>query len=136
MTAVHNILLVEDDALDVKLIEKAMRSIEGETSLSIARDGYEALEMLETGATPHLIITDLKMPRMNGHQLLDKLKTDPRFRQIPVIVLSTSDDKCDVVKSYESHASSYMVKPSSASSYRNIASRIREYWFQTAALPA
>ena len=83
--------------------------------MHVARDGVEALELLQAGPEmdyrPDLILLDINMPRMNGLELLNVLKTDPALRTIPVVVLTTSSAEEDILRSYQSHASSYVVKP-------------------------
>lgn len=132
----HQILLVEDDALDVTLIKRAIRSVSPEIEIVHAADGESALAMLSNGPAPRLIVTDLKMPRMNGHQLLKTLKANSDLKRIPVIVFSTSDDINDVRSCYEEYANAYMIKPQSASAYRKVADTIRQHWFEIAAVPA
>ncbi|GHF78399.1 response regulator [Deinococcus ficus] len=110
-----NILLVEDSEADIELTREAFQAAQIANVMHVARDGVEALELLQSGPEldyrPDLILLDINMPRMNGLELLNVLKTDPALRTIPVVVLTTSSAEEDILRSYQSHASSYVVKP-------------------------
>ncbi|HLY33494.1 MAG TPA: response regulator [Jatrophihabitantaceae bacterium] len=112
-----DVLLVEDDAADVVIAREALRAGRLATRLSVVRDGVEALAYLrrENGfadvGRPDLILLDLNLPRMSGHELLAEVKADESLRRIPVVVLSTSVAAEDVVRSYDLHANVYVAKP-------------------------
>ena len=114
------ILLVEDDEVDIQAVKRAFKQHRVANALHVARDGEQALAYLrregeyagaEEAPRPSLILLDLRMPRMDGLELLEILKADPDFRIIPVVVFTSSRDEADIVDSFENGASSYLVKP-------------------------
>jgi two-component system response regulator len=114
------ILLVEDNPNDVKLTMNAFKTANLANSVHIARDGVEALEFLFGAASnldeellerPKLILLDLKLPRLDGHEVLKRIKGDPRTSAIPVVILTSSAEERDVMRTYEVGANSYIVKP-------------------------
>ena len=111
------ILLVEDSEPDIMLTEEAFASAGVANRLHVARDGVEALEFLRregecrSAPRPDVILLDINMPRMNGLEVLAEIKRDPQLMTIPVIILTTSQAEEDVLRSYQAHAASYMVKP-------------------------
>lgn len=111
------ILLVEDTEADILLTEEAFAAAGIANRLHIARDGVEALAFLrhegkdEEAPRPDVILLDINMPRMNGLELLALLKRDPELMTIPVIMLTTSQAEEDILRSYQAHAASYVVKP-------------------------
>ena len=113
------ILLAEDSAQDVELTLNALAAHNLSNSVDVARDGAEALDYLyrrgahaaRRNGNPVLILLDLKMPRVDGLQVLREVKADPRLRTIPVVVLTSSREEQDVVRSYELGVNAYVVKP-------------------------
>ena len=134
MTNRANILLVEDNETDARLVELAVRDAQWISKLDTAVDGEQALEYLERNkeqkALPHLILLDLNMPRMNGFELLQRLKCDSEFRRIPVVVLTTSSATEDVRKAYDLHANSYVCKPGDYRTFEKWLATLEEFWFQ------
>jgi two-component system response regulator len=113
-------LLVEDNPNDVQLTLDAFKTANLANTVHIARDGVEALEYLfgsasgssqEIQNTPMLILLDLNLPRLDGHQVLERIKSDPRTRGIPVVVLTASREERDVMRTFEVGVNSYIVKP-------------------------
>ena len=110
------ILLVEDNEGDVEMTRRAFRD-EPACNLSVVNDGVEALEFLSRqGAyadapSPHIILLDLNMPRMDGRELLEAVKADSKWKSIPVVMLTSSNSPADIRDCYERQASSYVVKP-------------------------
>ncbi|MFC7290591.1 response regulator [Hirschia litorea] len=129
------ILLVEDDLKDRKFIMRALKQVDPDLDVEIAKDAESALASLNNGSAPKIIVTDLNMPGMGGRGLLETLKTDEKLKNIPAIVLSTSDDESDIAESYRRHANAYMVKPDSIDGYKRIASFLRDFWLQEVKLP-
>lgn len=137
MTANFHILLVEDDENDVILIRRALKKHFVESSLYVARDGQEAIEYL-TGKDkfsdrsahpfPDVVITDLKMPRLSGFELLGWIHDHKEFRIVPSIVLSSSKQESDVTRAYELGANTYMVKPADFDTLAEMVRLIRGYW--------
>ncbi|MEW6420484.1 MAG: response regulator [Deinococcota bacterium] len=111
------ILLVEDSEPDILLTEEAFAAAGVTNRLHLARDGVEALDFLRQvgeyadAPRPDVILLDINMPRMNGMEVLAELKRDPQLMTIPVIVLTTSQADEDILRSYQAHAASYVVKP-------------------------
>ena len=131
-----SLLIVEDDMIDTKFISNAIRKADESIEVEFARDGEDALRKLEDGPRPQIILTDLNMPRMNGHQLLKHLRAHRDWKRIPTIVLSTSSDQRDVDISYEFHANAYLTKPDSISGYDQVVSFIKSFWLEQVRLPS
>lgn len=135
------LLLVEDNLGDVGLIREALASCESRAEMSVARDGIEALRLLnrENGegesVRPDLILLDLNLPRMDGRELLARLKSDPELRKIPVVVFTSSNAPQDVARAYALHANCYLVKPPDLAGIERVMSLINEFWMKTVRLP-
>jgi CheY-like chemotaxis protein len=136
------ILLVEDSRACTELLREAFK-ISGFTGeLNTVPDGVEALAFLRkegqhTGAPrPDLVLLDLNLPRKDGRELLAEIKNDVDLRQIPVIVLTTSDAPQDIEVAYNLHANSYIVKPFSLKEFYDVVHTIDEFWLRTVKLPA
>jgi CheY-like chemotaxis protein len=110
------VLLVEDDPGDVVLIQEAFEHNKVRNRLHVVGDGVEAMEFLRNGGgeRPDLILLDLNLPRRGGREVLQELKNDADLKHIPVIVLTTSDDGGDILRSYQLHANAYVTKPTEA----------------------
>jgi CheY-like chemotaxis protein len=136
-----NIVLADDDQDDQLLLQEAFRATTFPNELVITNDGVELLEYLaqqdETGRPqwPDLILLDLNMPRMDGREALSMIKSNPRLRSIPVVVLTTSSDEGDIVKSYTLGANSYIKKPVNFSDLISIVEHLNRYWFSMVELP-
>lgn len=132
MNAQPVILLVEDNPMDVDLALRAFRKRRLTNPVEVARDGEEALAWMprwEAGETlPAVILLDLKLPRVNGLEVLRQLKAHPRFRSIPIVVLTTSAESQDVTRAYELGVNSYIVKPVDFDKFVEVASQIEIYW--------
>jgi CheY-like chemotaxis protein len=133
------LLLVEDNAGDIRLIEEALRECGSPCRLQMARNGEEALAWLLNRAPhdplPSLIVLDLNLPRMDGRELLAELKQHPVLRQIPVVVLTTSDSELDIVHCYNLHANCYITKPLGYADFVEVVTRIDQFWFRIVKLP-
>jgi two-component system response regulator len=132
-----DILLVEDNPNDVKLTLHAFKSANLANTVHVARDGVEALEFLfgnESDAAqnipekPKLILLDLKLPRLDGHEVLKRIKGDPRTSWIPVVVLTSSSEERDVMRTYEVGANSYIIKPVDFEQFTESVRDIGKYW--------
>ncbi len=136
-----DILLVEDDEGDVLLTKKALSNGKIFNSISVAKDGVEALAFLRNegeyaeAPRPDLILLDLNMPRMDGRETLAKIKQDERLRSIPVVILTTSDSDRDVLQSYDLQASCYITKPVDLDQFINVVRAIKDFWFTVVKLP-
>ena len=136
-----HILLVEDNRGDALLARRAFKRGKAANEVTVAESGEEGLRMLRREAAyagapgPDIILLDLNLPRMHGHEFLTTVKDDPDLRQIPVIVLSSSKAGNDVTTSYRRHANGYISKPLSPDAYDDIVARIEDYWFSLVMLP-
>ena len=144
MSANHEpieILMAEDEKADRVFAEQAFQSANYKTNLNIVENGEELLQYLRKedtfakSKTPHLIILDINMPRMNGHEVLKKIKTDPNLKHIPVIVMSGSTTEEDILKSYENHASAYMPKSIGFTEMLGFVKAVENFWFARVRLP-
>jgi CheY-like chemotaxis protein len=128
------ILLVEDNPVDVDLTKRAFKKQNIECEIQIANDGEEAFQALkdwENGITtpPTIILLDLKMPRMNGFDVLKIFKKSKVSRNIPIIVLTSSNEEKDIKTAYEFGANSYLLKPIDYGEFLNLVQIISTYWF-------
>lgn len=126
------ILLVEDNRMDVDLTVRAFRRRRLANPIEVARDGEEALAWLtrwEAGAPrPVMVLLDLKLPKVDGMEVLRQLKSHPVLRTIPVVVLTTSAETNDVREAYRLGANSYIVKPVDFDAFVEVASQVDVYW--------
>ncbi|MBZ4193468.1 MAG: response regulator [Candidatus Contendobacter sp.] len=136
------ILLVEDEPADAYLIKVALRQTRTQIELHWVNDGVEGFEFLrresdDFRAVPHpdLILLDLNMPRMDGREFLTAIKQDPKFCDIPVIMLTTSDVERDVLISYQLGAAGYIVKPIELAELAAAVKGLEHYWFGVVRLP-
>ncbi len=136
-----NILHVEDNRADSDLLKEAFECIGVEANLQVTHDAKLALSGLEQNLQKHgangpdLIVLDLNLPKMDGREMLKRLKEHPQLRRIPVVILSTSNLEQDISFCYDNHCNSYIVKPIRFEEYKRVAKNILEYWFSTVALP-
>jgi CheY-like chemotaxis protein len=138
------VLLVEDNPRDVRLTQRAFAQVSLPHDLRVVRDGDEALAYLhregvyqepQTSPRPDVVLLDLKLPRMSGHELLQRLKQDQRFRQIPVIVLTTSGRPDDVRLAYEAGANAYLLKPVEFARFTEVMGHLGKFWLELVELP-
>ena len=130
------ILYVEDDPNDRELTLRALRDSKLSNEVTVARDGVEALEALfgedDTGGPlrfqPGLILLDLQLPRLDGIEVLRRIKEDPRSRHLPVTMLTSSREEQDVIESYDLGANSYIVKPLSFANLSEVVHQLSLYW--------
>ena len=125
---VVTILLVEDDEIDVKALRWAFDKLKIANPLVIARDGVEAWEILQELPRPYLIITDINMPRMNGIELLRKIRQSEHCRDSIVFVLTTSNDEQDKIDAYDLNVAGYMLKSDMGTSFTRAIGLIENYW--------
>jgi len=128
------ILLVEDDEVDQMAMRRAFEKLKIKNRLTIAEDGLQALECLRKKnddgkiKRPYLVILDLNMPRMNGHEFLKELRSDANLKDSVVFVLTTSSDEQDMIKSYNLNVAGYIVKGDLAGSFLNAVNMIEHFW--------
>ena len=135
-----NILLVEDNPNDVEITVRALKKGQVRNELTEARDGQEALDILfgvKNGNVPKpsLILLDLNLPKVNGHEVLEKIKADPKLRRIPVIVLTASTREEDIVRTYDLGVNTFISKPVEFEDFIRMVTTIKEYWIVIATLP-
>ena len=126
------ILLVEDNPVDLDLTLRAFASKNLSNPIQVARDGEEALEFIKKWdqgeARPVVILLDLKLPKVNGLEVLKTIKSHPDYKTVPVVVLTSSAESTDVETSYKLGANSYIVKPVSFENFLEVAKHIELYW--------
>lgn len=135
------ILLVEDNAAEARLMREALQDAGLDHRLNIASSGEDALEFLfQCGAHSEapcadLVLLDLNLPGKSGHDVLKEVKSRPETRRIPVIVMSSSRAHRDISRAYGAHANCYVTKPANLDEFFNVVRSIENFWFQTATLP-
>jgi two-component system, chemotaxis family, response regulator Rcp1 len=135
------ILLVDDDPADVRLTQEALKEHKVYCQTTVASDGIEAMAYLRRqgpytdAARPDIILLDLNMPRKDGREVLEEVKTDPDLKRIPVVVMTTSNADQDVVQSYNLGANCYIVKPVDLEQLTTIVKSIEDFWFTVVKLP-
>lgn len=131
------ILLVEDNPEDLELTLRALRTANLGNHISVARDGAEAIEFIfcegphsgrKIEDTPKIILLDLKLPKIDGLEVLRRVKSDPRTKHIPVVVLTSSKEQSDVVNSYNLGVNSYIVKPVNFEGFTDAVQKLGMYW--------
>ena len=135
------ILLVEDNPGDVRLTIEALKEAKVINHLTVVKDGLEALAFLRRQGSytaaprPHLIVLDLNLPRKDGREVLADIKADDSLKRIPVVVLTTSQDEQDVLKSYNLHANCYITKPVDLDQFVRVVRSIEDFWLGIVVLP-
>jgi len=131
------ILLVEDSPLDLEMALRALRKANLTNRIQVARDGAEALEFIfcegayaarDINQPPKVILLDLKLPKVDGLEVLQRIKSDPRTQVIPVVVFTSSKEQSDVVESYQLGVNSYLVKPVKFESFVSAVEQLGMYW--------
>jgi len=131
------LLLVEDNPDDELLIKRALNKYNVLNEIVVAHDGVEALDYLfgegefegrDTGNMPQVVLLDLKLPRLDGLEVLRRLRTDHRTRLLPVVVLTSSDEEKDIIESYELGANSYVRKPVDFVQFADAVQQLGLYW--------
>jgi CheY-like chemotaxis protein len=137
------ILVAEDDVDDRFLLQTAFHETGDDEELQFVENGIEVIDFLDKAASkqeesafPELIILDLNMPKKNGKEALLEIKQHPLFKQIPVIVYTTTRNEFEVRKCYELGANTYIVKPVTFDSLCRVVQSIKTYWLSTASIPA
>lgn len=135
------ILLVEDSLADIRLTEEALRDSPIVDTLHVARDGEEAMDFLRQrgkhveAPRPDLVLLDLNLPRKDGREVLEELKSDLDLRRIPIVVLTTSATEADILRSYDLHVNSYVTKPVDLDEFTNVVHSIQGFWGGVVQLP-
>jgi len=131
------ILLVEDNPDDLEMSLHALHKAKIANRIQVARDGQEALDFIfcegefadrKMGNAPKVILLDLKLPKVDGLEVLKRLKGDPHTRKIPVVILTSSKEQSDVIESYDLGTNSYIVKPVSLDQFVTAVQNLEMYW--------
>jgi CheY-like chemotaxis protein len=135
------VLLVEDSPGDVRLTQEAFRHANVAIHLHVASDGIQALAFLnQTGShtqspRPDLILLDLNLPKMDGREVLARIKADDNLKSIPTVILTTSDAQADIATSYQLQANCYLSKPVELEAFESLVRSINDFWLTKAKLP-
>ncbi len=140
MTPIH-ILLVEDNEGDILLTTDALKEGKVSNTISVVKDGWEAIQYLEkagkysNASSPDFILLDVNLPKINGHEVLNKIKENEKLRHIPVIMLTTSSSEKDIFQSYQNHANCYITKPVEVNEFLKVVASIEDFWISIVQLP-
>jgi CheY-like chemotaxis protein len=135
------ILYVEDNPADIRLTREVLAEGRVMNSLHVVTDGEQALAYVRgegpfaDRVVPDLILLDLNLPRRDGREVLAELKSDPSYRQIPVVVLTTSNAERDILQSYTLHANCFITKPVDLNQFMNVIRAIEDFWLSIVRLP-
>ena len=135
------VLLVEDDPGDVMMTREAFHDYKLNNELHVVSDGAEAMAFLRQEGEyagrprPDLVLLDLNLPRMDGRQVLEAIKSDPELASIPVVVLTTSENEDDVLRSYSLHANAYVTKPVDFQRFIEVVRQIDDFFVTVVRLP-
>ncbi len=141
MIRTADILLVEDSPGDIRLTMEALKESRITNNLHIVNDGVEAIDFLMKNGeyvnspTPDLILLDLNLPKINGFEVLKKIKEDDLLKVIPVVVLTTSQSERDILQSYQLHVNCFVSKPIEFDEFFNVIRTIEDFWFTIVKLP-
>jgi two-component system, chemotaxis family, response regulator Rcp1 len=136
-----HILLVEDNPGDVRLTIEALKEAKVLNQLTVVKDGIEALSLLRRqgqyarATRPDLILLDLNLPKKDGREVLAEIKADDNLKHIPVVILTTSQDEQDVLKSYNLYANCYITKPVDLDQFITVVKSIEDFWLGIVVLP-
>ena len=135
------ILLIEDNEAEVRLTKEGIKEAKILNNLYVVKDGVEAMEFLKRDGqytdapVPDLILLDLNLPKKDGREVLEDIKEDPDLKQIPVVILTTSEAERDILKSYKLHANCYVTKPIGLNQFVDVIKAIEGFWLTIVKLP-
>lgn len=135
MYSKFQVLLVEDNPADARMTQMALRDTERAMDIHTVESGTDALAFLRregphaAAPRPDLVLLDLNLPGVSGHEVLETVKTDEALRGVPVVIFSSSDAATDVRKSYELHANCYITKPMDFDRFSEVMGLVRQFWF-------
>jgi two-component system, chemotaxis family, response regulator Rcp1 len=141
MSETVEILLVEDNPADVKLTMLALQKTRLANNMQVVQDGEQAMSYLhqegkyESATRPDLVLLDLNLPKKSGHEVLIEIKNDAELKSIPVVILTSSDDEKDILKTYNHYANCYITKPVELEGFMEIVKSIEDFWFAIVKLP-
>lgn len=140
MKQIH-ILLIEDNEGDILLITEALNEGKILNNITVLKDGWEAIQFLEkngnyaNASAPDLILLDVNLPKMNGHEVLKSIKTNDKIKHIPVIILTTSSSEKDILLAYRNYVNCYITKPVEVNNFLEVVSSIENFWINLVQLP-
>lgn len=140
MNPIH-ILLVEDNEGDIVLTIDALSDGKIKNSVSVVRDGWQAMNFLEQKGQfekvgrPDLILLDINLPKLNGHEVLKRIKENPQIQHIPIIMLTTSSSEADILKSYQNYVNCFITKPVETGKFLEVIATIEDFWISIVQLP-
>lgn len=136
-----NILFVEDNEGDIVLTLEALKEAKINNNITVLRDGEEALLYLQkmgkykNAETPDLVLLDINLPKVDGKEVLAKIKSDKQLMVIPVVILTTSDSEKDILESYHNHANCYITKPVDFKKFMEVIHTVKDFWISIVQLP-
>ena len=134
-----NILLVEDNEGDILLTTEAFEESRIANAMKVMRNGEDAINFFKglshKSQYPDLILLDVNLPKLNGHEVLVFLKNDDKFKSIPVIMLTTSSSEKDIALSYQNHVNCYITKPIEVTDFMSAISKIEDFWINIVTIP-
>jgi len=134
-----NILLIEDNEGDILLTREAFEESKIVNKIMSIRDGHEAIRFFEALTkktdTPHLVLLDINLPKISGHEVLAYIKNSVKYQMIPVVMLTTSSSEKDILNSYKNHVNCYITKPIEVSDFMKAMLKIEDFWINIASIP-
>ncbi len=136
-----DILLVEDSPGDVRLVREALEEAKVRNTMTVVEDGVEAIALLRRqgryarAPRPGLILLDLNLPKKNGFEVLQEIKSDEGLKLIPVVILTTSQAEQDIIKSYDLFANAYITKPVDLDQFLAVVKAVEGFWLEIVTLP-
>jgi len=135
-----NILLIEDNEGDILLTKEAFEESSIANHITTIKDGRSAIDYFESltekQELPNLVLLDINLPKLSGHDVLYYIKNNERFRAIPVIMLSTSSSEKDILQCYQNHVNCYITKPIDVDEFIGAIARIEDFWINFVSIPA
>jgi CheY-like chemotaxis protein len=134
-----NILLIEDNEGDILLTMEAFEESKIVNKITIIKDGKEAITFFEALTNkeeiPNLVLLDINLPKVSGHEVLMYIKNSEKFKSIPVIMLTTSSSEKDILQSYKNHVNCYITKPIDVADFMKAISKIEDFWINIVSIP-
>ncbi len=139
MKPIH-ILLIEDNEGDIVLTQEAFEESKLINKISVIRDGKEAIRFFDNlkdhAEKPDMVLLDINLPKVNGHEILKHIKSHEKHKSIPVIMLTTSSSETDILQSYENHVNCYVTKPIDIGEFIKAMSKIEDFWINIVSVPS
>ncbi|KPM31180.1 Response regulator receiver domain-containing protein [Croceitalea dokdonensis DOKDO 023] len=122
------VLFIEDDMIESMKLQRAVAKFDSKHDIIEAKNGEEALDILQNGDLPDIILLDLNMPRMSGIEFLQVVKADDKLRYLPTVILTTSENRVDLLRCFQLGIAGYIIKPLKYEDYEKKIKRVFEYW--------